>query len=164
MRTPLWTVSSNEHVGNFASLFPNVSHASHSVSSNKATAISRWKQWLVPQAQSRRPDPLQDEYQLLTMASQSSSEIKEPDEAGISSPLDHGFPSTKRTRPSIAFDSPTSLVKSLYARFLSLWTPSFTYAILGGQLLSFAVTCSSVATSALVERHWILPSTQTFFL
>ncbi|KAI9567985.1 solute carrier family 35 member SLC35F1/F2/F6, partial [Boletus coccyginus] len=66
-------------------------------------------------------------------------------------------------RPSVTFDSPTSFVKSLYARFLSLWTPSFTYAILGGQILSFAVTCSSVTTSELVERHWILPCTQTFF-
>jgi hypothetical protein len=129
---------------------------------NKATAIARWKQWLAPQTQSRRPDPLEDEYQLLAIA-ESTSEIKEPDEASISSPLDRVYPSTEHTRPSIAFDSSTSLIKSLYSRFLSLWTPSFTYAILGGQLLSFAVTCSSVATSELVERHWVLPSTQTFF-
>ena len=129
---------------------------------NKVTVIARWKWWLVPQTQSRRPDPLEDEYQLLAIA-ESTSEIKEPDEAGISSPLDRVYPSMKHTRPSITFDSPTSLVKSLFARFLSLWTPSFTYALLGGQLLSFSVTCSSVTTSELVERHWILPSTQTFF-
>ena len=130
---------------------------------DKATAVARWKQWLVPPTQSRRPDPLQDEYQLLPMPAESSSEIKEPDETDVSSPLDRAYPSTKHVRPSIIFDSPTSFVKSLYARFLSLWTPSFTYAILGGQLLSFAVTCSSVTTSELVERHWVLPCTQTFF-
>ncbi|KAG6379528.1 hypothetical protein JVT61DRAFT_10023 [Boletus reticuloceps] len=94
------------------------------------------------------------------MPPESSSEIKEPDEAGISSPVDH---SAKHTRPVVILDSPTSLVKSLYTRFRSLWTPSFTYAILGGQLLSFSITCSSIATSKLVERHWTLPSTQTFF-
>ncbi|KAF8552149.1 DUF914-domain-containing protein [Imleria badia] len=89
--------------------------------------------------------------------------LKETDETGISSPIDPVYPSTKHIRPSIVLDSPASFVKSLYARFRSLWTPSFTCAILGGQLLSFAITCSSVVTSMLVERHWILPCTQAFF-
>lgn len=97
------------------------------------------------------------------MPANSSSEMKEHDEADGSSPLDHAYPSMKQIRPSIVLDSPVSFVKSLYARFLSLWTPSFTYAILGGQLLSFCVTCSSITISELVERQWILPCTLAFF-
>lgn len=129
---------------------------------NKANAIAQWKQWLLSQTQSHRPDPLQDEYQLLATHTESTSGTKDPEEACTSEPLDRAYPSAQQTRPSIAFDSPTSFVKSLSARFLSLWTPSFMYALLGGQLLSLCVTCASVTTTELVERHWILPSTQTF--
>ncbi|KIK97439.1 hypothetical protein PAXRUDRAFT_136318 [Paxillus rubicundulus Ve08.2h10] len=68
-----------------------------------------------------------------------------------------------RPRPSIVFDSPKAFFSSLYARFLSLWTRSFVYSLLGGQLLSLCITCSSVTTTGLVDRNWILPSTQTFF-
>ncbi|KAG8216339.1 hypothetical protein J3R82DRAFT_6413 [Butyriboletus roseoflavus] len=145
---------------NFASLSPRP--ISHQDSSNKANAVAQWKQWLTSQAQYRRPDPLQDEYQLLAMHTESTFGIKEPEEAGSSSLLDHVYPSAQQNRPSIDFDSPTSLVKTLCARLLSLWTPSFMYALLGGQLLSLCVTCASVTTTELVERHWILPSTQTF--
>ncbi|KAH0834695.1 DUF914-domain-containing protein [Lanmaoa asiatica] len=97
------------------------------------------------------------------MPTESSCRIKEPDEACSSSSHDRVYPSTKQTRPPIVLDSPRSFVESLYARFRSLWTPSFMYALLGGQLLSLCVTCSSVTTTELVERHWILPGTQTFF-
>ncbi|KAN0085676.1 Eukaryotic protein of unknown function (DUF914) domain containing protein [Tylopilus felleus] len=134
-----------------------------SINERTPTTFSRWKQWLVSKNPSHRPDPLQDEYQLLAMSGESTSEIKEPNEAGLSSSLENMYPSTKHARPLIVLDSPSSFVSSLYARFLSLWTPSFTYAILGGQLLSFSITCSSIATSQLVQRHWILPSTQAFF-
>lgn len=140
------------------------SRIQHHSLQNEANAITRWKEWLVLQTQPRRPDPLQDEYQLLTMPAEPSSRIKEQEEAGSSSSIDRMYPSKQQSRPSVTFDSPTSFVKSLYARFLSLWTPAFMYALLGGQLLSLSVTCSSVTTTALVERHWILPSTQTFFM
>ncbi|KAF9235620.1 solute carrier family 35 member SLC35F1/F2/F6 [Melanogaster broomeanus] len=68
-----------------------------------------------------------------------------------------------RPRPPIVFDSPKAFIESLYARFLSLWTPSFTYSLIGGQLLSLCITAASVTTTELVNRNWVMPSTQTFF-
>ncbi|KAH7882285.1 solute carrier family 35 member SLC35F1/F2/F6 [Phlebopus sp. FC_14] len=70
----------------------------------------------------------------------------------------------KRTaRPPISFDSPTAFMNSLWARFLSLWTSSFAYSLIGGQLLSVCLTCTSVITAELVDHNWALPCTQIFF-
>ncbi|KAF9226213.1 DUF914-domain-containing protein [Gyrodon lividus] len=97
------------------------------------------------------------------MPSESSTGVKEQDEVQTSSPPDRIDLPTEQIRPPIVFGSPKAFVGSLYARFLSLWTPSFAYSLLGGQLLSLCITCSSVTTTALVQRNWVLPSTQTFF-
>ncbi|OAX38741.1 DUF914-domain-containing protein [Rhizopogon vinicolor AM-OR11-026] len=67
------------------------------------------------------------------------------------------------THLPLSYASPWAFVESLYARFLSIWTRSFTLSLIGGQLLSMCLTCSSVMTTELVQRNWVLPSTQTFF-
>lgn len=66
-------------------------------------------------------------------------------------------------RPPISFASPSALFRSVYARFLSLWTPSFIRSILYGQVLSLTLTVVSVLTTELVHRNWVLPSTQVIF-
>ena len=68
-----------------------------------------------------------------------------------------------RVRPPISFASPSAFAHSVYARFLSLWTPSFLRSILYGQVLSLALTAVSVLTTELVERNWVLPITQVIF-
>ncbi|KIJ63079.1 hypothetical protein HYDPIDRAFT_134817 [Hydnomerulius pinastri MD-312] len=97
------------------------------------------------------------------MPSESSLEMKEQDELQTSPSPDCAHLPTKRVRPPIVFDSPKAFVNSLHARFLSLWTRSFAYSLIGGQVLSLCITCSSVTTTELVDRNWVLPSTQTFF-
>ena len=155
----LWRTLLNKHV---SSLFCDSYNTSRSYQ-HTVTAITQWKRWLVSRAQTHRPNPLHDEYQSLVTPAEPSSRMEESEETTISSSLDHVYTSTKESRPSIVFDSPISFVRSVSARFASLWTPSFTYAFLGGQLLSLSVTCSSVTTSGLVEQNWVLPSTQIFF-
>ena len=66
-------------------------------------------------------------------------------------------------RPPISFASPSAFFRSVYARFLSLWTPSFIRSILYGQVLSLTLTVVSVLTTELVHRNWVLPSTQVIF-
>ncbi|KAI6033207.1 hypothetical protein F5J12DRAFT_888127 [Pisolithus orientalis] len=67
------------------------------------------------------------------------------------------------SRPPILLTSPSALARSVYVRFLSLWTPSFVRSMLYGQVLSVALTSVSVLTTELVDRNWVLPSTQVFF-
>ncbi|KAI6134614.1 solute carrier family 35 member SLC35F1/F2/F6 [Pisolithus thermaeus] len=66
-------------------------------------------------------------------------------------------------RPPISLTSPSTFVRSVYVRFIALWTPSFVRSILYGQVLSIALTLVSVLTTELVDRNWVLPSTQVFF-
>ena len=66
-------------------------------------------------------------------------------------------------RPPISFASPSAFTLSVYARFLSLWTPSFIRSIVYGQALSLVLTATSVITTELVMRNWVLPSTQIIF-
>lgn len=67
------------------------------------------------------------------------------------------------SRPPLSFDSPSAFFKSLFSRFVSLWSRSFALALLYGQMLSFAMTLTSVLTTELGMHGWVLPSTQTFF-
>src|SRR4051794_428059 len=67
-------------------------------------------------------------------------------------------------RPPIEYTSLPAFVKSVKRRFVSLWTKRFILSLLAGQVVSFAITCTSVATTELVMRNWALPTTQSFFL
>ena len=68
-----------------------------------------------------------------------------------------------RVRPPISFASPSAFARSVYTRFISLWTPSFVRSIIYGQILSLVLTGITVQTTELVMRNWILPSTQVIF-
>lgn len=70
---------------------------------------------------------------------------------------------TVPSRPPISLTSPSTFSRSVCARFIALWTPSFVRSILYGQALSVALTFVSVLTTELVDRNWVLPSTQVFF-
>jgi hypothetical protein len=67
-------------------------------------------------------------------------------------------------RPMVRFDSLSGFLKSLWARFASIWTKRFVLSLLAGQLVSLCVTCTDVTTTELVSRGWALPTTQTLFL
>ncbi|KIM69264.1 hypothetical protein SCLCIDRAFT_19882 [Scleroderma citrinum Foug A] len=66
-------------------------------------------------------------------------------------------------RPPLSLDSPSAFFKSLFSRFVSLWSRSFALALFNGQMLSLGLTVMSVLTTELVMHGWVLPSTQTFF-
>lgn len=70
---------------------------------------------------------------------------------------------TVPSRPPISLTSPSTFARSVCARFIAIWTPSFVRSILYGQVLSVALTFVSVLTTELVNRNWVLPSTQVFF-
>lgn len=70
---------------------------------------------------------------------------------------------TVPSRPPISLTSPSTFARSICARFIAIWTPSFVRSILYGQVLSVALTFVSVLTTELVDRNWVLPSTQVFF-
>lgn len=70
---------------------------------------------------------------------------------------------TVPSRPPISLTSPSTFARSICARFIAIWTPSFVRSILYGQVLSVALTFVSVLTTELVNRNWVLPSTQVFF-
>lgn len=70
---------------------------------------------------------------------------------------------TVPSRPPISLTSPSTFARSVCARFIAIWTPSFVRSILYGQVLSVALTFVSVLTTELVDRNWVLPSTQVFF-
>ncbi|QRW02950.1 Solute carrier family 35 [Ceratobasidium sp. AG-Ba] len=70
----------------------------------------------------------------------------------------------KETRPPLDYSSLGAFGSSLAARFRSILTRRFILSLLGGQLVSICITCTSVTTTELVNRNWALPTTQTFFL
>lgn len=68
------------------------------------------------------------------------------------------------SRPKVRFDSPSVFFKTLWARFVSIWTKRFILSLLAGQLVSLCITCTNVTTTELVNRKWALPTTQSSFL
>ena len=68
------------------------------------------------------------------------------------------------TRPSLDYSSFSAFTSSLWRRFLSIWTKRFIWSLIAGQVVSLCITCTNVTTTELVDRHWKLPATQTFFL
>ncbi|KAJ8593517.1 DUF914-domain-containing protein [Rhizopogon salebrosus TDB-379] len=123
------------------------------------SGIAKYKSWMNSHTSSRVHSRPHDEYQLLPAPPDSCLEIEAGDDVVHSSPK--AIPIS--IRPPLSYASPRTFVESLYARFLSLWTRSFTLSLIGGQLLSMCLTCTSVVTTELVTRNWVLPSTQTFF-
>jgi len=67
-------------------------------------------------------------------------------------------------RPKVRFDSPSVFFKTLWARFVSIWSKRFVLSLLAGQLVSLCITCTTVTTTELIKREWALPTTQTLFL
>lgn len=67
------------------------------------------------------------------------------------------------SRPKVRFDSPLVFFKTLWARFVSIWTKGFILSLLAGQLVSVCLTCTNVTTTELVNRGWVLPTTQSLF-
>ncbi|CAE6466902.1 unnamed protein product [Rhizoctonia solani] len=70
----------------------------------------------------------------------------------------------RETRPPLDYSSFGAFWTSLLTRTKSVFTKRFILALLGGQLVSICITCTSVTTTELVNRGWALPTTQTFFL
>ncbi|CEL61928.1 putative solute carrier family 35 member C320,08 OS=Schizosaccharomyces pombe (strain 972 / ATCC 24843) GN=SPCC320.08 PE=1 SV=1 [Rhizoctonia solani AG-1 IB] len=70
----------------------------------------------------------------------------------------------KKVRPLLDYSSFGNFWASVGARTRSIFTRRFVLALLGGQLVSICITCTSVSTTELVNRGWSLPTTQTFFL
>jgi len=68
------------------------------------------------------------------------------------------------SRPRVLFDSPSVFLETLLARFASIWTKRFILSVVAGQFVSLCITCMDVSTTELVNRGWVLPTTQTFFL
>lgn len=67
-------------------------------------------------------------------------------------------------RPPLDYSSALALVRSVWRRFVSLWTKRFILSLLAGQVVSLCITCTNVTTTELQNRNWKLPTTQTFFL
>ncbi|CCO29875.1 putative solute carrier family 35 member C320,08 [Rhizoctonia solani AG-1 IB] len=67
-------------------------------------------------------------------------------------------------RPPLDYSSFGNFWASVGVRLRSVLTRRFVLALLGGQLVSICITCTSVTTTELVNRGWSLPATQTFFL
>jgi hypothetical protein len=78
----------------------------------------------------------------------------QPDAQHVQSPV----------RPPIDYSSAGAFTRSIWRRFVSLWTKRFILSLLAGQLVSLCITCTNVTTTELVNRNWSLPTTQTFFL
>ncbi|KAK4049159.1 hypothetical protein OIV83_004322 [Microbotryomycetes sp. JL201] len=55
-------------------------------------------------------------------------------------------------------------VESLSRRIGGIFTKRFIICLLLGQLLSLAITSTSVTTTELIDRQWSMPTFQTFFL
>ncbi|KAG8703603.1 hypothetical protein FRC08_002746 [Ceratobasidium sp. 394] len=70
----------------------------------------------------------------------------------------------REARPPLDYSSFGAFSASLAARLRSILTRRFILSLLGGQLVSICITCTSVTTTELVNRGWALPTTQTFFL
>ncbi|CAE6532432.1 unnamed protein product [Rhizoctonia solani] len=69
-----------------------------------------------------------------------------------------------KARPPLDYSSLGAFWASVAARIRSVFTRRFILALLGGQLVSICITCTSVTTTELVSRNWALPTTQSFFL
>lgn len=67
-------------------------------------------------------------------------------------------------RPPIDYSSFSAFTESFSARWKSIWTRRFVFAMLAGQLVSICITCTNVTTTELVNRKWTLATTQGFFL
>lgn len=67
-------------------------------------------------------------------------------------------------RPPLDYSSALAFVRSVWRRFVSLWTKRFILSLLAGQVVSLCITCTNVTTTELQNRNWKLPTTQTFFL
>ncbi|KDN47634.1 hypothetical protein RSAG8_03424, partial [Rhizoctonia solani AG-8 WAC10335] len=67
-------------------------------------------------------------------------------------------------RPPLDYSSFGKFWVTVGVRLRSILTKRFILALLGGQLVSICITCTSVTTTELVNRGWSLPTTQTFFL
>jgi len=68
------------------------------------------------------------------------------------------------SRPPIDYSSAGALTRSVWRRFVSIWTKRFVLSLIAGQIVSLCITCTNVTTTELVMRNWSLPTTQTFFL
>lgn len=71
---------------------------------------------------------------------------------------------TQPQRPPIVYTSFGAFASSFAARWKSLWTRRFTFALFAGQLVSLCITCTNVTTTELVNRNFALPTTQSIFL
>ncbi|KAG9312980.1 hypothetical protein JVU11DRAFT_6418 [Chiua virens] len=67
-------------------------------------------------------------------------------------------------RPSIDYSSFGAWAHSVWARWKSLWTKSFIFSFVAGQVVSLCITVTNVTTTELVSRNWSIPTTQTWFL
>jgi len=68
------------------------------------------------------------------------------------------------TRPKIVYTSLMAFLESFGKRWNSVWTRRFVLSLFCGQVVSFCITCTNIATTELVLRNWALPTTQSFFL
>jgi len=66
-------------------------------------------------------------------------------------------------RPPIVYSSPKAFARSFAARWKSVWTRRFILSLLAGQVASLCITCTNVTTTELVNRGWILSTTQNIF-
>jgi len=78
-------------------------------------------------------------------------------------PADGSEERTRIRRPQIEYSSPKAFAKSFAARWRSVWTKRFILSLLAGQVVSLCITCTSVTTTELVNRGWLLSTTQNFF-
>lgn len=92
-----------------------------------------------------------------------SVSVKDPELSQVIDAHSGSTDSSTPVRPPISFASPSAFALSVYVRFLSLWTPSFVRSMFYGQVLSLSLTATSVMTTELVMRNWVLPSTQVIF-
>ncbi|KAF8328377.1 uncharacterized protein EI90DRAFT_2926025 [Cantharellus anzutake] len=67
-------------------------------------------------------------------------------------------------RPEIDYSSTSAFCSSSWKRFKSLWTKSFIFSLIAGQVVSLCITCTSVTTTELTKRNFNIPTTQTWFL
>ena len=83
----------------------------------------------------------------------------------VTVPPDAGNGEFHSARPPIVYSSFNAFVGSVLARWKSLWTRRFLFALLAGQVVSFCITATNVTTQELNINHgWVLPTTQTWFL
>jgi solute carrier family 35 protein F1/2 len=101
---------------------------------------------------------------VLTMTEQQSGSPAPSQFEDEANPASSSISMMDISRPPVQFGSPSVFLKTLWARFASIWTKRFVLSVLAGQLVSLCITCTNVATTELVNRGWALPTTQTLFL